>query len=476
MNRTLRACNRFGMGATVGETALADPRGWLLEQVRPAAAALDDGALPTAADVGKATRALIEAQRSRNDEATRGARETIRGIVRQEGAAALRARVTSDAPFAERLVAFWSNHLCVALPAKPPLAALAGLYERQAIRPHVFGRYEDMVLASARHPAMLTYLDNAVSIGPSSEAARNLARRGRERGLNENYARELLELHTLGVDGGYTQEDVEALARILTGWTVTGFGFADRLARGRGRGDSGSSGGAVAFAYRDVLHEPGDKTLLGTKYGEGGEEEGRRAIARLCGHPSTARFLATKLARHFVGDEPPPAAVDRLVRRWIETDGDLSEVSKELIDLDEAWDPDFLKFRTPQDWMTAMLRAVGARDVPEPVGRLLQQLRQPLWAPSSPKGYGDTKGDWADPDSLLNRAELARSTADRLLAARRGRRSGGERAAARVDPSSLLEVVDISVENPLGTLLADDAISADERTALVFGGPAFQWR
>jgi len=476
MNRTLRACNRFGMGATVGEPALADPRGWLLEQIRPDAAALPDGTLPTASDVGKANRALIEAQRSQNEEATREARETIRGIARQEGAATLRARITSDSPFAERLVAFWSNHLCVSVPAKPPIAALAGLYERQVIRPHVFGRYENMVLASARHPAMLTYLDNAVSIGPNSEAARNLARRGRERGLNENYARELLELHTLGVEGGYAQEDVEALARILTGWTITGFGFADRLARGRDRRDPGASDGDVPFAYLDVMHEPGDKTLLGVKYRESGEEEGRRAIADLCRHPSTARFLATKLARHFVADEPPPGAVDRITHRWVETDGDLSEVSRTLIDLDEAWDPALRKFRTPQDWMTAMLRAVGARDVPEPVGRLLQQLRQPLWAPSSPKGYGDTKREWADPDSLLNRAELARSTADRLLAARRGQRAGSERAASGVDPSRLMDVVDILAEDPLGTLLADDAISADERTALVFGGPAFQWR
>ena len=476
MDRTLRACNRFGMGATVGESAPADPRGWLLQQVRAASAALEDRSLATASAVGKANRALIEAQRSRDEDATRKARETIRGIVRQEGAATLRARVTSEAPFAERLVAFWSNHLCIAVPAKPPLAALAGLYERQAIRPHVFGRYEDMLLASARHPAMLIYLDNAVSIGPNSEAARNLARRGRERGLNENYARELLELHTLGVDGGYTQEDVEALARILTGWTATGFGFGDRLARGRGRGDQGASDGTAAFAYMDVLHEPGDKTLLGVRYREAGEEEGRRAIAALCGHPSTARFLATKLARHFVADEPPPEAVDRLARRWIETDGDLSEVSRELIDLNEAWDPALRKFRTPQDWITAMLRAVGARDIPEPVGRLLQQLRQPLWAPTSPKGYGDTKGEWADPDSLLNRAELARSTAHRLVAARRGRGQGGGRSASPVDSSRLLDVIDISAENPLGTLVADDAISADERTALVFGGPAFQWR
>ncbi len=476
MNRTLRARNRFGMGATVGGASLADPRGWLLEQVRPDAAVLSDGSLPTASDIGEANRGLIEAQRSRDEAAVQAARERVRGLARTEGGAALRARVTSAAPFAERMVAFWSNHLCVSVPAKPPLAALAGLYERQVVRRHVFGRYEDMVLASARHPAMLVYLDNAVSIGPNSAAARGLARRGRERGLNENYARELLELHTLGVDGGYDQEDVEALARMLTGWTITGFGFADRLVRGRDRRDTGANDSAMAFAYQDVLHEPGDKTLLGVKYREAGEEEGRRAIADLCRHPSTARFLATKLARHFVADEPPPEAVDRIADRWTETDGNLAEVSRALIELEEAWAPENRKFRAPQDWLIAMLRGVGARDVPEPIGRLLQQLRQPLWGPSSPKGYGDTKSEWADPDSLLNRAELARSSAGRLSSATLTGSSRGARQAPRVDPTRFLEIVDVSDSDPLGTLLADAVISADERTALVFGGPAFQWR
>jgi uncharacterized protein (DUF1800 family) len=476
MNRTLRARNRFGMGAASGEPALSDPRGWLLEQVRPDTAVLPDSSLPSVSDIGAANRALLAAQRSRDEEAIRTARERIRDLARSEGAAALRARVTSDSPFTERLVAFWSNHLCVSVPAKPPIAALAGLYERQVIRSHVFGRYEDMVLSSARHPAMLVYLDNAVSIGPGSEAARGLARRGRERGLNENYARELLELHTLGVDGGYGQEDVESLARILTGWTVTGFGFADRLVRGRDRRDPAASDGAVGFAYRDTLHEPGDKTLLGVRYREDGEDEGRRAITDLCRHPSTARLLATKLARHFVADEPPAEAVAQIERRWVETDGDLSEVSRTLVDLAGAWDPAHLKFRTPQDWMIAMLRAVGAREVPEPIGRLLQQLRQPLWAPSSPKGYGDTKAEWADPDSLLNRAELARSAADRLSLGARSRRPGGNGEVTGADPTRLMEVVDVSPEDRLGTLLADGAIAAAERTALVFGGPAFQWR
>lgn len=464
MNPSLRARNRYGMGARIDEKDLADPRGWLRQQVTRDAVLQEREGLPTAAEIGTANRALIDAQRSREEVALREARERIRAIARAEGAAALGARVTSETPFAERLVAFWCNHLCVAIPAKPPIASLAGLYEREVIRTHVFGRYEDMVLASARHPAMLVYLDNASSIGPGSAAARGAARRGREHGLNENYARELLELHTLGVDGGYDQADVEALARILTGWTVAGFGFAERLTRGRGGRDrSGSGSDAVGFQFVDLMHEPGAKDLLGERYGEAGEEEGERAIAALCRHPSTARFVSTKLVRHFVADDPPPDAVERVERRWIETEGDLAEVAIALVELEHGWDPAHVKFRAPQDWLVAMLRAVGARDVPEPIGRLLQQLRQPLWAPGSPKGYGDAKSDWADPDSLLNRAELARTAASRI----------GRSVSL---PARFLGVMDVDASDPLVRLLKDGSIDPSERVALALGGPSFQWR
>jgi uncharacterized protein (DUF1800 family) len=339
------------------------------------------------------------------------------------------------------------------------------------IRPHVLGRFEDMVLASATHPAMLVYLDNFQSTGPDSQGAQAGRRnQGARRGLNENYARELLELHTVGVDGGYTQQDVQELARLLTGWTVDGLGGANRMqaraARDRGRGGAPAvppgAEGPVRFVFRPALHQPGRKTVLGELYGEG-LGEGERAVRALCRHPATAAFVARKLVTHFVSDDPPAAAVDRMARAFRASDGDLRVVAHALVDLPEAWDETARKFRTPQDWLMAVLRAFGTRDVRPAVASLLRQLRQPLWSPPSPKGYGDTASEWADPDSLLNRGELARSIA-RVI----GR--------PRLDPRALLDVVDVEDGNPLPGLLADGSIAVEERVALALAGPAFQWR
>jgi uncharacterized protein (DUF1800 family) len=456
----LRALNRFGMGARVGERrGLSDPRGWLEEQLRPESALLESRDLPTAADVAEATRQVQDAQRGKDRDAVRTARAELRRILTTEERAALTARVTSEAPFVERLVAFWSNHLCVSVAAKQAVVPLAGLYEREVIRPHVLGRFADMVLASARHPAMLLYLDNAQSIGPDSRAARLIDRaRSRRpataasapRGLNENYARELMELHTVGVDGGYTQDDVIQLARILTGWSVRGVGPREQ---GRPR----------EYTFREAAHEPGAKTFMGKRYAEGGEREGEAAIRDLCAHPSTARFISTKLVRHFVADEPPPGAVQRLALAFRDSEGDLAEVSRALVREDEAWNPDNMKLRTPQDWVVAMLRALDAREAPPPFVGVLVQLRHPLWAPAAPKGYGDTVSEWADPDSLMHRAELARTVASR------GRPAG-------LRPELLMDVTDVGAGNPLPEMLADESVPRDERAALGLGGPAFQWR
>jgi uncharacterized protein (DUF1800 family) len=376
-----------------------------------------------------------------------------------ESRAALTARAASGRPFVERLVAFWSNHLCVSAGAKLLVAPFAGSYEREVIRPHVLGRFEDMALASAKHPAMLVYLDNFQSIGPGSRGAMFAGRGGRaRRGLNENYARELLELHTLGVDGGYTQQDVQELAKILSGWTVDG------LAAGRPNRRSGLAvQDHIGFSFQELLHEPGSKTVLGTRYGEAGVEEGERVIRMLCRHPSTARFLATKLVTHFVADDPPDRAVERIARTFRDTDGDLRAVASAIIDLQEAWDERLRKFRTPQDWIVAILRAFDATEVSEVVIPLLRQLRHPLWSPQAPKGFGDTTQEWADPDSLLNRAELARTAARRLR-------------ARHIDPRGLLDLVDVPVSDPLNRFMADNSIPGDERIALALASPAFQWR
>ena len=339
------------------------------------------------------------------------------------------------------------------------VAPLAGAYEREGIRPHVLGRFEELVLASARHPAMLLYLDNAESIGPGSALARATARRGRSRGLNENYARELLELHTLGVDGGYTQEDVLELARALTGWSIGVAGTGGRATRPR---PEALATGALGFAFRAAQHEPGVRTILGRRYAQEGEEQAAAVIRDLCAHPSAARFVATKLVRHFVADEPPAAAVAAVAAEFTRSGGDLGRVARALIARPEPWEAERKKLRTPQDWLTATLRALGARSVPANLPRALAALRQPPWAPPAPKGWDDLARAWSDPDSLMNRAELARTIAGWV--------------GAGVDPVELLELVDAPKSDPIHALAADRAIDRRERIALVLAGPAFQWR
>lgn len=408
-----------------------------------------------------AFRSAAQGTDAQRRDARQEARRRLVAIATAESRAALSARVSSDRPFVERLVAFWSNHLCVSTAAKILVAPLAGSYEREAIRPHVLGRFADMVLASAKHPAMLVYLDNFQSIGPDSRGAQ--AARGRQRrGLNENYARELLELHTLGVDGGYTQQDVQELAKMLTGWTVSGLGPANLAQRGRRRAAMPDDD-RIGFAFQPLLHQPGTKTLLGVKYADAGVAQAERAIDALCRHASTARFIATKLVAHFVSDTPPASAVERVAKVFRDTGGDLRAVAAALIDLPEAWHDSARKFRSPQDWLVAALRAFRASDAPETMMPVLRQLRHPLWSPPAPKGFEDTMQAWADPDALLNRAELARAITRRLR-------------LPRTDARDLLEVIDVPAGDPLPTLLADSSIGADERLALALAGPAFQWR
>jgi len=477
MDATLRALNRFGLGARRDERKqISDPRGWLRAQLDggPPSLRPPEGASP--GEIGDALRGLRLAGQG-NEQDKRVARQHLVELSNLEMHAALEQRVTTDRPFVERLVAFWSNHLCVSTGGKVQVAPLAGSYERDVIRAHVLGRFQDMVMASARHPAMLTYLDNFQSIGPTSQGARaGRAPNGQRRGLNENYARELLELHTLGVNGGYTQQEVQELAKILTGWTVSGIGGPgdrlpqqrNQLRRGAGRQQAQAlrrpeQGTPIGFVFQELLHEPGTKTVLGERYREAGIEEGEQVIRTVCQHPSTARFVATKLVTHFVSDEPPAAAVDRVAKTFSSSGGDLKAVARALVDEPEAWSEDARKFRTPQDWFVAVLRAFDTRDVKPNVPNLLRQLRQPLWSPSSPKGFSDALQDWADPDSLLNRGELAR-TLSRLL------------GTNRLDPQFLADLVDVSTTDPVHRLLADTTIPSSDRLALAVAGPAFQWR
>ena len=303
---------RFGLGPRPGELAqaAADPRGWLLAQLDGDPGPLPgEDALPASAAV---VTAFVDARREAREgmaEARREFRMSALDVYREEVRARVAEGVRTAAPFRERLVLFWSNHFTVSA-RRPELLGLAGAFEREAIRPNVTGSFLDLLRAVVRHPGMLVYLDNARSVGPGSPAGQR-----RDRGLNENLARELMELHTLGVDGGYTQADVTQLARILTGWSVD------------------EDGG---FRFRELTHEPGPKVLLGRTYPEAGVDEGEAALAALARHPSTARHVATRLARHFAADDPPPALVDRLAARFLATDGDLPSVYRTLVEFARA--------------------------------------------------------------------------------------------------------------------------------------------
>src|SRR4051794_20497780 len=256
----------------------------------------------------------------------------VQKTFRAEALARLQRAVLADCGFTERLVAFWSNHFCISA-TKGELARMwAGAFEREAIRPHVLGRFADMLKAVEQHPAMLFFLDNQQSLGPDSRAGIN-----RQRGLNENLAREIMELHTLGVNGGYTQDDVTSLARIITGWT-----FAGR---------QGQLGVPGSFAFNVNAHQPGPQMLLGRTYEPTGLAQGEAALADIARHPSTANFIATKFVRHFVADEPPPALVARLRDVFIKTDGDLKALATALVDSDEAWKAPLTKMRSPYDFL-----------------------------------------------------------------------------------------------------------------------------
>ena len=403
MTASAIALNRFGLGARPDEPAPADPRRWLLSQFDKYEP------LPAPWKPVSHTPALLEAwlaQQRAVREAPEGQRAGIREAYlrkgRDEYVAAAGARANSAlqaaAPFVERLVHFWSNHFAVSVD-KLLVIALAGGFEADAIRPHVMGRFEDLLLAVLRHPAMLLYLDQAQSIGPASPAgARAQARQLRGRGLNENLAREILELHTLGVRSGYTQDDVTEFARALTGWTLPA--------------DTRADGAAPTFRFVPALHEPGARALLGRHYAEGGEQQARAIVHDLATSPATARHVARKLARHFVADEPPPALVDRLANAFLRTGGDLASVYRELAASPEAWQAASAKFKSPWDWAISTLRALGRNEVPATLAtNLMIQLGQPVWRPGSPAGYDDGAAAWAAPDALLRRVEVAQRIA-----------------------------------------------------------------
>ena len=408
MSDASTAWHRFGLGPRRGETPPADPRGWLRAQItaydpRPAAIAARPGAAPLVREAA-AQQAEAREMRRQGSNDTEEAKKARRAYARsrrdsyfEDGRVRLQVAVDSDAPFMERMVHFWANHFAVSAD-KNQLVDLAGPHEFEAIRPHVAGSFADMVAAASLHPAMLVYLDQTRSIGPGSTVGRR--RKGRL-GLNENLAREVLELHTLGVGGGYSQADVTELARALTGWTVP--------RDGRERASASFDDGAI---FANNIHEPGRRTILGKSYDQSGPDQALTILTDLADHPSTARHIATKLARHFAGDDPPAALVERVAAAFRTSRGDLPTVYRALIDSPELWVRGPLKFRQPTAWLIASYRMTGAK---LPDARLLRrattEMGQPMWAPGSPAGYGDREADWAAPDALFRRVELTQRLA-----------------------------------------------------------------
>ncbi|WP_421405290.1 DUF1800 domain-containing protein [Agrobacterium fabrum] len=290
--------------------------------------------------------------------------------------------------FGERLAMFWANHFSVAIGKGGDVHMLAGAFEREAIRPHIFGNFEDMLLAVETHPAMLFFLDNQQSIGPNSPANKN-----GKRGLNENLAREIMELHTLGVDGGYNQADVTELARIITGWTVYR--------------DENRPGPVGRFSFNANSHEPGDHAVMGITYADVGMEQGRRALRDLAHHPSTARHLAFKLARHFVSDQPPVVLVAKIAAAYTKSHGDLAATYLAMLDAEEAWNPALKKLRPPLDFVTAVLRSSDVKPKPEQIVSVLKALGQPFWDPSGPNGFSDVSDSWGSSEGLATRIDAA---------------------------------------------------------------------
>ena len=512
-SKTIAAINRFGLGVRPGDLQkVRDARGWLEAQIASGA----DGArmfagLPSSLEYLKRESAyklerrdfkqITNPQRralfggdAKNDVAANdsaladGKKEkpaALKAFIREfrddlfaEASARFRLAATTDTPFMERLVRFWSNHFAVSLD-KGPARMYAAPMEREAIRPHVNGRFADMLLAVETHPAMLRYLDNVQSIGPDSRAgeliSERLARKGNDGkgkagGLNENLGREIMELHTLGVDGGYTQADVTELARAITGWSTP-------LPRQFQSGMSGDGGKRrrfalfeadnpdSAFVFRTAAHEPGSRKVMGKTYAEGGFEQGRAILVDLARHPATAKHLSTQLARHFIADDPPQSLVDRMTKTYLDHDTDLAAVYRTLVAGPESWSANARKFKTPQDFLISSLRAgsIDIRDNPKPLLGLLNTLGEPMFTPRSPAGFPDVAANWIDADALWKRVQAAEALSQRV-------------ALATMQPLELAHSVLGPALDGETAMAIKRAESMQQAIATLFACPAFQWR
>lgn len=452
------AATRFGLGARPGEIAEAahDPREFLKAQIRPQGAeAFATGGESSAqriADLRQFQTMRREAKQGGDDsDPVKLARRMLREDTGQDFLARAQLAATTPASFRERWALFFANHFTVAA-NKLPTATVVGPFETEAVRPHIFGHFGDLLIAAETHPAMMLYLDQVQSIGPDSRLARRAAQRPNGRrglGLNENLAREILELHTVGVDGGYTQADVTEFARALTGLSIGGF-----------RGPREQVGASL---FRAAAHEPGERTVMGVRYPAGGENQARAILADLAAKPQTARFICGKIARHFVSDDPPPALTARLEAAWIRSRGDLAQVAGALIDAPESWEPAPAKFKTPYEFVVSSYRAADvAPQAVNQIAPILVALGQKPFAPGSPKGWPDTAADWAAPDAIVKRMQFAQAFAARTTQGRDPKELAADALGGRLTPTTATAIA--------------RAESRPEGFALLLMSPEFQRR
>ncbi len=423
-----QAMIRFGLGRRGQENVPTDPAAWLRSQLT------GPDAGPPGPSVADGFAAIRQARADKPQPGTPG---PLQILFKGEADALVANAIATATPFRERLVWFWANHFTVSL-RNGRTGAFGGDFVRTAIRPHVTGRFGDMLLAVMRHPAMLLYLDNAGSVGPASPVGQRTGK-----GLNENLARECLELHTVSPASGYTQADVTSFARVITGWSVA-------------NGDKEPAG----FFFRPMVHEPGEHTVLGRSVPPG-EEGGIAALGFLATHPSTYRHLAAKLVQHFVADAPPPAATRRIEAVLHDTGGDLAQAASALVGLGDAWQP-LAKLRSPQDYVLAAMRAADLPEDRRPDAvAVMRGLGQPLFGAPFPIGWPDRAVDWAGPEAMMRRVDWAYGLSGR---------------SASLDPAEVAQA-------SLGPLLTDATSTAIQRAGsrrdgltLLFTSPEFQRR
>ncbi len=488
------AFNRFGLGARPGalSEAAGDPRGFLLEELRTqnvalirdrapasrthalqayylqqqavrqerakmAAVAMQTASLaptPMTAPAGPSTAppaASILAEPVKSEPARADGPKPAppkpsveQAQFRAEAQARLDKQLQASAGFVERLVAFWSNHFAVSVAKNGELRALAGAFEREAIRQNLLGKFSALLSAAESHPAMIVFLDNQNSIGPDAGPGRFAGR-----GLNENLAREILELHTLGVGSGYTQADVTEFARALTGWSVAG--------------PDSEAGAPGAFAFKPNWHEPRARNILGRTYLQAVVEQARAVLDDLARRPATARHIAAKLVRHFVADDPPPELVAALAQRFADSDGDLAVVSATLVADDRAWAPQRGKIRTPLEFVVGAARATGF--APRDPGLYLQALNllgMPLWQPSGPNGFSDVSDALASPEGMKARLDVAWAM--------------GQRMRGVAEPLDALKTALGGTASAETVQTIERAESREQALALLFMAPEFQRR